>query len=76
MIASNSFVFRGNVNSKPRISLIAHAKGKFILCLLNFPHAYDMQPRNLVEDKRFLLSTNFPSFSFTNLPSAAGKFNR
>ena len=50
----------GLTTYKPRISLIAHARGKFILCLLNFPHAYDMQAGNLVEDKRFLCLLIFP----------------
>ena len=57
MIASDSFVFPGNVNL---VFPSAHARGKFILCLLNFPHACDMQVGNLVEDKRFLCLLIFP----------------
>ena len=45
---------------KPRISLIAHARGKFFLFLLNFPLAYYMQVGNLVEHKGFLCLLIFP----------------
>ena len=58
MIASDSFVFPRECN--PRISLIAHARGKFFLCFLNFSHVYDMQVGNLVEDKGFICLPIFP----------------
>ena len=53
MIASDSFVLRGNVNLVFPSLLMQF--WKFFLCLLNLPHAYDMQAGNLVEDKGFLL---------------------
>ena len=58
MIASDSFVLRGNVNLV--FPSLAHARGKFFLCLLNSPNAYDMQAGNLVEDKGFLCLPIFP----------------
>ena len=40
---------------KPRISLTAHARGKFILCLLNFPQAYDMEREIQRKTKYFIV---------------------
>ena len=59
MIASDSFVLRGNVN------LVAHTRGKCFLCLLNFQHAYDMQVGKFSGRQRISLSTNFPSLTCT-----------
>ena len=43
-----------------RLPHILWPKGQRVLCLLNFPHTYDMQAGTLVENKGFLFLLIFP----------------